>query len=258
MAYYADPRRRRLVARHQARADGDGAATRGAVTGAFGSYARYWYEMLRLPADLRRGAVDRHFRVEGYHHLEACYAAGRGVIAALPHLGGWEFAAAWMAQRGHRLLAVVEPVEPPELFAWFRDQREALGIDIVPLGPGVTSALTAALRENRTVCLLADRDLTGDGVAVEFFGERTTLPAGPATLALRTGAALVPLAAYFGPGRDHVAVVRPPLPVERQGRLRDDVTRITQALAREFEALIRAAPEQWHLMQPNWPSDRVR
>jgi phosphatidylinositol dimannoside acyltransferase len=105
------------------------------------------------------------------------------------------------------------------------------------------------------VCLLSDRDISGDGGDVEFFGERTTLPGGPATLALRTGAALLPAAVYFQGRRDHLAIVRPPVPVERAGRLRDDVARITQVLAHEFEELIRAAPEQWHLMQPNWPSD---
>jgi KDO2-lipid IV(A) lauroyltransferase len=104
--------------------------------------------------------------------------------------------------------------------------------------------------------LLCDRDLTGDGIEVEFFGERTTLPAGPATLALRTGAALLPTAVYFRPRGGHHAVVLPPIPTQREGRLRDDVARATQDLAHRFEELIRAAPEQWHLMQPNWPSDR--
>ena len=106
------------------------------------------------------------------------------------------------------------------------------------------------------MCLLSDRDLTGDGVEVEFFGERTTLPAGPATLALRTGAALLPVAVYFTEGRGHKGMVRPPLDITREGRLREDIARITQALAYEFEDLIRVAPEQWHLLQPNWPSDR--
>ncbi len=72
----------------------------------------------------------------------------------------------------------------------------------MPIGPDVSRIVLKALRDNRIVCLLSDRDLTGDGVEVEFFGERTTLPAGPATLALRTGAALLPVAVYFrsGPG----------------------------------------------------------
>jgi KDO2-lipid IV(A) lauroyltransferase len=114
-----------------------------------------------------------------------------------------------------------------------------------------------ALRDNHVVCLLADRDLQGGGPEVDFFGERTTMPAGPAMLALRTGAPILPTAVYFtGRVDGHHAWVRPPLPAERRAeRLRDDVDRITQDLARDLEVLIRRAPSQWHLFQPNWPSD---
>jgi phosphatidylinositol dimannoside acyltransferase len=260
VAARALPQRRAMVARHQRRA-----ATRpltdrelnDRVTRTFDSYARYWLEMFRMPKEVRTGNVASHFRVEGYDHIEAGLAEGKGVIFALPHLGGWEWGGAWMADQGHRMLAVVEALEPPELFEWFAAQRIGFGLDIVPLGPDVTARVLRALRENQVVCLLCDRDLTGDGIEVEFFGERTTLPAGPATLALRTGAALLPAATYFDEGRDHHAHVLPPIPLTRSGRLRDDVARITQALAHEFERLIREAPEQWHLLQPNWPSDRT-
>ncbi|HKA85872.1 MAG TPA: hypothetical protein VKD21_18540, partial [Acidimicrobiales bacterium] len=89
-----------------------------------------------------------------------------------------------------------------------------------------------------------------------FFGETTTLPSGPAVLALRTGAPLIPTGVYDQGGGRHHAVIRPPIPVERRGSFRDDVARITQAMAGELEGLIRRRPEQWHLLQPNWPSDR--
>jgi KDO2-lipid IV(A) lauroyltransferase len=257
IAARAMPERRELVGRHQQRAANLApAAVPAAVAGAFDSYARYWYEMLRLPAAIRRGEIPTHFTIDGYEHIQHGLEQGNGVILALPHLGGWEYAAAWMAYKGHRMLAVVEPLDPPEMYDWFVAQRGAFGLDVVPLGPGALGELLRALRENRVVCLLSDRDLSGDGVDVEFFGERTTLPGGPATLALRTGATLLAAAVYFRRGRNHHAVVHPPVPVVREGRLRADVARITQVLACEFEDLIRAAPEQWHLMQPNWPSDR--
>jgi KDO2-lipid IV(A) lauroyltransferase len=243
-----------MAARHQRRVTGRGDAH--AVNAVFESYGRYWLEIFRLPADVRAGVIDKHFTVDGYDHVTDALDAGKGAIFALPHLGGWEWAAAWMAARGHHMLAVVEALEPPQLLEWFARQREAMGLEVVPLGPEVSTRVLRALRDNRIVCLLCDRDLTGDGVAVEFFGEPTTLPAGPATLALRTGAALLPVAVYFEEGRDHRAVVRPPVSTERSGRLREDVARITQDLAREFEALIRVAPRQWHLLPPNWPSDR--
>jgi KDO2-lipid IV(A) lauroyltransferase len=149
---------------------------------------------------------------------------------------------------------VVEPLEPPELFDWFVAFRSSLGMNIVPLGPKAGSELVRGIKERHVVCLLCDRDIQGGGVEVEFFGERTTMPAGPATLALRTGAPILPCAAYFTP-TGHRAVIRPPVPTERRGSLREDVGRITQAVAEELEVLIRAEPEQWHLMAPNWPSD---
>lgn len=253
----AMPERRRLVARNMQRASGDG--LRGtqlerAVRGAFESYARYWLELFRLERDAR-GSLDSHFECDGFEHIAGPVAAGTGVILALPHLGGWDYAGAWLTERGYPPTAVVEPVEPRELFEWFAGVRRALGMEVIPLGRGAAAAVLRALSESRVVCLLCDRDLTGEGVEVEFFGERTTLPAGPATLALRSGAPLVPAGVYFRPGGSHLGRIGPPVPTEREGRLRDDVARITQELARRFEELIRAAPEQWHLMQPNWPSD---
>src|SRR3954468_1739860 len=250
--------RREIVARHlrRVRPDLRGLALDRAVQAAFDSYARYWVESFRLPG-LTAAEVEAGWSVRGYGRVEEGLAKGSGVILALPHLGGWEWAGRWVSDRGHRLTVVVEPIEPPELFEWFANLRSALGMTVVPLGPDAGRKVLQALKANEVVCLLCDRDLSHDGIEVEFFGERTTLPAGPATLALRTGAPLLPAAVYFGPQGGHHARVMPPVPAQREGRLRDDVARVTQDLAHRFEELIRAAPEQWHLLQPNWPSDHA-
>jgi KDO2-lipid IV(A) lauroyltransferase len=196
------------------------------------------------------------FTVDGYSRIEDALTRGKGVILALPHLGGWEWAGRWMADRGHRLTVVVEPLQPPELFEWFTELRRDLGMNVVPLGPEAAGAVIGALRRNEVVCLLCDRDITRAGVEVEFFGERTTLPGGPAMLGLRADSVVLPTAVYFTERTDgHHAVVRPPLVMTREGSLREDVGRITQDLAAELEVLIRRAPQQWHLFQPNWPSD---
>jgi KDO2-lipid IV(A) lauroyltransferase len=212
-------------------------------------------ESFRLPG-LTTEEVDAGFAYEGFGHVDDALSAGVGVILALPHLGGWEWAGRWVAEQGIPITVVVEPLENEELFEWFVSFRRELGMTVVPLGPDAAPAVLGALKANEIVCLLCDRDITGGGVEVEFFGERTTLPAGPAMLALRTGAALLPTAVYFTDRRDgHHGVVRPPLTLASRGKLRDDVGRLTQLLAGELEQLIRRAPEQWHLFQPNWPSD---
>lgn len=257
-ASFASAERRAMISRHLRRADPTmgGARLRRSVQLAFDSYTRYWLESFRLP-HLTRRAVERGMDVEGYERVVEALDAGNGVILALPHLGGWEWAGRWLVDKGHGLTAVVESVEPPELFDWFVELRSKLGMNIVALGNGAGREVVTALQRNDVVCLLCDRDLRANGVEVEFFGETTTLPAGPATLAVRTGAPVLPTAVYFTDRTDgHLGVVRPPLDTTRSGgRLRDDVTRVTQALAVELEHLIRRAPYQWHMFQPNWPSD---
>jgi phosphatidylinositol dimannoside acyltransferase len=249
---------RRMVERHQRRVHGHGLTKLQAIMlsqRAFESYAKYWIESFKLP-NLSEAAVRRRFTIDGWEHVEVGLAAGKGVILSLPHLGNWEWAGRWLADKGIPLTVVVEPIHPPELFEWFRNLRTSFGMTVVPLGPTVATTVLGALKRNEAVCLMSDRDITGDGQHVTFFGEETTLPSGPATLALRTGAPLIPAAVYMGANASHFAWVRPPLTCERgSDGLRADIQRITQALANELELLIRRSPEQWHLLQPNWPSD---
>jgi lauroyl/myristoyl acyltransferase len=221
----------------------------------FRAYARYWVEGARLgrtsPIE-----VEQHTLVQGLNYLVEGMAAGKGVIMALPHVGSWEYGGAFLATQGLPMTAVAERLEPPELFDFFVEQRAAMGLTIVPLD-APASTISSTLRRGGLVGLLSDRDLVGNGIEVEFFGETTTMPAGAATLALRTGAQLVTGAVYSGPGRDHRAIVEPPLDTTRTGSLRRDVARLTQSIATRFEGLIRRAPEQWHMFQPLWLADRV-
>ncbi len=221
----------------------------------FDSYARYWADGARLPYEREAGVRARFRLEEGEGHLRAAFALGRGIVMALPHVGSWEWGGYWLALEGMPMTAVVERLEPERLFEWFVAQREAMGLTAVALGEGSSSALLRALKAGEVVGLVSDRDLAGNGVPVEFFGERTTLPGGAATLALRTGAPLVPVVVFSGPGNWHTGVVHAPIDTTRRGSLREDVGRVTQELAATFEHDIRSRPEQWHLYQPNWPSD---
>lgn len=247
-----------MVARHQRRVRPEltDAQLDQAVTNTFVHYAHYWAEAFRLPGTSPE-ALDAAFTGEGFGHIRAAIDEGRGVVLAMPHLGAWEWAGFWTtAVQKIPVSTVVEAVEPPELAAWFTELREDYGFEIIALGPSSGAAATAALASNRILTLLCDRDVSGGGVEVEFFGETTTLPGGPATIALRSGAALIASTVYFD-GMHHQGIANAPIDTTRQGRFRADVARVTQALAHELEDLIRRDPEQWHLLQPNWPSDLV-
>lgn len=218
-------------------------------------YARYYIESFRLP-ELDAATVDAGFSCDdGFQAIDRAVRSGTGPILVLPHLGTWEWAAWWLASvREMRVTAVVEPLNPPELFEWFADFRRRLGINVIPIGPSAGGQLAAAVHRGHVVCLLADRDISGQGVPTSFFGERTRLPAGPALLAIRTGAPLIPVAVYWSGGIRR-AVILPRVDTRRRGRIRADATRVVRDYAGALEQLIRAAPEQWHLMSPNWPSD---
>ncbi len=225
------------------------------VRRSFRSYARYWVEGARLPS-ISSEEVEKRVVLDGIEHVRQGMAAGKGVIVALPHVGSWEYAAAYLCTQGIAMTAVAERIEPPALFDYFVAQRAAMGISIVPLDKNSGRALLSTLRDGGLVGLLCDRDIEENGIEVDFFGERTTMPAGPATLALRTGAMLCTGTVYSGPGRDHRAVIDPPIDTSRCGTLREDVLRLTQEIAHRMEEMIRRAPEQWHVFQPLWIVDR--
>lgn len=251
-------RRRRMVGRHLERVAGrplQGRERRRAVRASFTSYARYWLDTFRL-AEL--GAEELDDRVDGADvvvALDRALEGGNGAVLATPHFGSWDLGGAWLADRGYPLVTVVEQLRSRRLLQWFVELRRRRGFAVLVRARGVRDQLVAALERNEVVVLVCDRDLGRRGVAVDFFGERTTLPSGPAWLARVCGAPLIPVAVHHvGSGR-HRGVALAPVAVQHSDDERDDVAVTTQRLARALEILVSAAPEEWHLMVPNWPSD---
>src|SRR5262249_33518118 len=145
----------------------------------------------------------RNFRLDGEDKLAADVESGRGAVVALPHAGNWDAAAAWVNAKGWPMITVAERLKPESLYRRFVAFRESLGMEILPLTGGdgsIRERLEARLRQGYVVPILADRDLSGSGVEVTFFGARTTMPPGCALLALRTGAPLYVLDTWYAPG----------------------------------------------------------
>ena len=217
------------------------------------SYARYWREAFRLPTMDHR-ALGQHLAelVVGEDQLDAALADGRGAVMALPHSGNWDMAGVWLAQTRGKFTTVAERLKPESLYRRFIDYRESLGFEVIPLSGGEQppfGLLSERLRDNKLVCLMAERDLTRSGVQVDFFGEPTRMPAGSAKLAIQTGAALLPVHCWYE-GDDCRIGFHEPLDCSS-----GDVGVITQALADVFARNIAAHPADWHMMQPQWLAD---
>ena len=221
------------------------------------SYARYWMEVFRLPVISREQILAGTVSNGGEQAGLAQMAAGRGVVFALPHTGNWEVAGAWIIARGAgKFTTVAERLEPESVFLRFLAFRESLGFEVLPATGGNSrfGVLAQRLRAGGMVCLPADRDVTGGGIEVEFFGQKARMMGGPAALAVQTGAALLPAVLWFE-GRGWGVHIYPEVPVPAEGSRRDKIAAMTQQMARNFEAGIAVHPEDWHMLQRVFAED---
>ncbi|MFD6264933.1 phosphatidylinositol mannoside acyltransferase [Micromonospora chalcea] len=218
------------------------------------SYARYWMEAFRLPG-LSRAEILAGFRLDGQEMLAADVAAGRGAVVALPHAGNWDAAGAWVAATGWPMTTVAERL-PKGVYERFVMFREGLGMEILPNTGGPRPAfdvLVDRLRAGYVVPLLADRDLSARGVEVDFFGARTRMPAGPALLAIRTGAPLYVASMWYEPDAACASLEGPlPLPDPDSAPLDARVRVVTQRIADGLAAGIARHPQDWHMLQRMW------
>ncbi|WP_230536691.1 phosphatidylinositol mannoside acyltransferase [Streptomyces albidoflavus] len=220
------------------------------------SYLRYWMESFRLPA-WSETRIKEGFEPEGLHHLTDALAAGKGVIVALPHLGNWDLAGAWVTRNLKvPFTTVAERLKPETLYDRFVAYREGLGMEVLPhTGGSAFGSLARRLRAGGLVCLVADRDLSASGVEVKFFGDTARMPAGPAILAQQTGAPLLPVTLWFDATPVMKGRVHPPVEVPGTGTRTEKTSLMTQALADAFAEGIADHPEDWHMLQRLWLAD---
>jgi phosphatidylinositol dimannoside acyltransferase len=237
--------------------DATGAELRALSRESMRSYARYWLEVFRLPVTPTEYVVGNTDL--GGHLPDALdgLAQGRGVIFALPHMGNWDHAAAYLIAQGLPFTTVVERLKPDALYDKFVAFREGLGMEVLPASGGAARAfgtLAARLRAGKVICLVTDRDVTGGGIEVDFFGEKARMMGGSAALAERTGAALYPVILWYQGDRWGI-YVHDEIPVPAEGDRKQKVAQMTQALARTFESGIREHPADWHMLQRLFVAD---
>ncbi|WP_405482716.1 phosphatidylinositol mannoside acyltransferase [Streptomyces sp. NBC_00009] len=220
------------------------------------SYLRYWMESFRLPS-WSADRVRNGFDIGDAHHLTDGLASDKGVILALPHLGNWDLAGAWVTTELETpFTTVAERLKPETLYDRFVAYRESLGMEVLPHeGGSAFGTLARRLRAGGLVCLVADRDLSESGVEVKFFGDTARMPAGPAILAQQTGALLLPVTLWYDESPVMRGRVHAPIEVPETGTRAEKTSVMTQALADAFATGIADHPEDWHMLQRLWLAD---
>lgn len=242
-AYHWLSERSRL-ARENYRAFGGGERAAARLTrAAFRNYSRTVMDFLVLGRLVGRTRAAGHLVETGPLRREL--AAGRGAIVVTPHFGNWDLGAAMTATCGRQVHAVADQFGPPAVDRIIRAARERVGVRIIPSGPSSAREALRALRHGDVLCLAADIDRSGSGVAVRFLGRTVCLPAGPATLSLRTNVAVIPGYVHRLAGGAHEARLLDPLPMPPPGAQEERVRLLTQSIADSFELIIRRDPSQW-------------
>ena len=232
--------------------EADGKQLRALSRATLRSYARYWLEVFRLPViPIARIMNGTHSEGPGEAAIFAHLKAGRGVILALPHMGNFEQAGAWINARGAgSFTTVMERLRPESVYEAFVKFRQGLGMEVLPLTGGQSpfGTLAQRLRAGGLVCLVSDRDLKETGIEVEMFGERARIAA-TAALAVHTGAALMPVATWFEGEDEWGAHIYDEIPHPSVGDRKEKVAIMTQRLASVFESAIADHPQDWHMLQ---------
>lgn len=217
----------------------------------FRNHSKAYADLMRLPT-ARVEELQPLLHTEGLEHLEAARAVGRGVMVISAHMGSWEVAAAIWSSTIAPVSLFAEEVEPRELYEWYRSTRARLGISVLPLNRRGLRQVLQALDQQEMVVTAIDRDVTGTGIEVEFFGRPARIPDGPAAIALRRGAPLLPVCVLRNPDDSYRAIGWPPILAEPSGDHEADVRRVTEQLVRHLELIIREHPDQWHMPHRIW------
>jgi len=226
--------------------------TRAEVMRVFHFGALNYWDTFALPHFSHRQILDL-VDIHGAEHIEHAVAGGHGVICAGAHLGSVAFAGQILTALGYPVVGLIERFEPVEVFDFFARQRQALGSRLLPAGSGGLRELLLSLRRNEVLGLVTDRDVTGSGPIIPFFDAPTRFPDGAAALSLRTGAPILIAVAIRKGGARFDAWIAPLPPVERTGDPKEDIRRVTQAVAGRLQYYVASHPEQWTVFQRRWP-----
>ena len=261
VAFYCWPRGRRATVRNfsQVLRDAPISRVRKVARLSLVNYCRYLVDFVRFPSIAPAELIRQVEGEESFSALDRTLHQGRGAIIVSMHFGNWDLGAGATVSRGYPVAIVAETFSDPRLDAMVVGARQQLGMKVIKMEKAAPS-LIRTLRQNGLLALLIDRPMQGEGVKVTFFGKDVEVPAGPARLALRTGATIVPVAfARKSPARSEVLTLADfSVAHEPTGNLEADVRCLTQQIMTAQEGFIRRYPEQWYMFREMWPTAMKR
>ena len=217
----------------------------------FRNHAKAYADLMQLP-NARVEAMRPRLKVQGWEYLEEARSVGKGVLVVSCHMGSYEVVAAIWSATLAPVSFFAEELEPRALFEWYRDTRARLGISVLTLDYGGIRKVLEALREQEMVITAIDRDITGTGHVMPFFGRPAPIPLGPAAIALRLGTPVFPVCVYRLPDDTYMAEGAPLVYAKSTGDARGDQVRTTEQVLRQIERFIQQHPEQWHVPHRIW------
>jgi lauroyl/myristoyl acyltransferase len=254
--YMLSPALRAAIAdnmRHVLGSEADNATLKRAVRAVLRNAAKNYFDLIKIP-HMKLNDIESCTTVHGWHNLEDALRKGKGVILATAHLGSFDMAAQISAVRSIRTTVLVESLEPLSLLSHVTALRKSNGVAFVPAQPGVLEVLIQSLRRGEAVLLACDRDIAKGGLKLNFFGEETTLPAAAVRIAMRTGAAVVPVFNLRRRDGRYDVYCEPAIDIipAANGAVARNMERITSVM----EKYIKACPEQWVVLSPIWASEQ--
>ncbi len=214
------------------------------------SYLRYWFDTFRL-SKWSKNRIISTTQVIRENLLRDPILSKQGCIVALPHAGNWDHAAAYFCSTGITLTAVVEKLKPEAIFKKFLAYRQSIGIEAISHKEKTIPILTQRLQAGKLIALVADRDMSRNGIEVNFFGKTSKMPSGPAILAIKTGAPLITAYVRYTPGGIEI-IFDETLKPTNSGSEEEQIKIITQSMADNFAKRIKENPVDWHMLQRIW------
>jgi len=227
-----------------------------AVRSIFKNMVKNYFDLIKLP-QLELDNLGKSVTFNGWHYLEKALSSERGTIIATAHLGNFDFAAQVLAARGIKMAIFVEDFNSTPVLGFIDKLRQINGVTTLPVSSSTLRDALQILRQGGTLVIVCDRNIQGNGLKVKFFGEETSLPFGVVSLALRTGAAIVPMFSVRKSGNRFVIYTEAPLRLANTGSRSQAVRANLERLIAIMERYIRQYPEQWVVLEPIWPEQAV-